>query len=236
MAEVTVRQLADVVGIPVDRLLAQLERAGLTTKSADELISDAEKLQLLQHLRTGAAPSNEPRSSNGAAVGKKITLRRKIVSELRQPGGGAKSKTVNVEVRKRRTYVKRSVAVAEESARREQELAEIAAAEEEVKSAASKAVTAEAAPTDQIHQPGVEEPVSAAGVTPQEEAALDTAEAEPVAPSAEEAALPGGQPAQAPAPPATTKPETEVPAAEAAVAAVPAGEEAAKRDASPSSS
>ena len=49
--QVTVRQLADVVGIPLDRLLGQLEEAGVAVKGADETISDKEKMQLLQFLR-----------------------------------------------------------------------------------------------------------------------------------------------------------------------------------------
>ncbi len=116
MSEVTVKQFAEVVGIPVDRLLLQLNDAGLSDKSADETISDDEKMQLLRYLRgrheetTEAAAPSAPR---------KITLKRKSVSELRQPSGGNRdrartTRTVSVEVRKRRTYVKRSDVVAQE--------------------------------------------------------------------------------------------------------------------------
>ncbi|MGD8852457.1 MAG: translation initiation factor IF-2 N-terminal domain-containing protein, partial [Gammaproteobacteria bacterium] len=51
MTDVTVRQFADVVGLPVDRLLAQLGEAGLSISDADETISDKEKAQLLSYLR-----------------------------------------------------------------------------------------------------------------------------------------------------------------------------------------
>jgi len=105
--QVTVRQLADVVGIPLDRLLGQLEGAGVAVKGADEKISDKEKMQLLQFLRKshGTPVKNE---AVDEVAPKKITLRRKVVGELRQTGGTSKGKTVNVEVRKRRTYVKRT--------------------------------------------------------------------------------------------------------------------------------
>jgi len=107
MPEVTVKQFADVVGISVERLLEQLEEAGLEDKSAGDAISDEEKSDLLVHLRRkhGKDDSTEP---------KKITLKRKTISEIKVPiatqgRGKTRSKTVNVEFRKKRTYVKRSV-------------------------------------------------------------------------------------------------------------------------------
>ena len=106
MPEVTVRQFADVVGISVERLLEQLKEAGLEDKSAEDAITDEEKSNLLVHLRRkhGKDDSAEP---------KKITLKRKTTSEIKVPvatqgRGKARSKTVNVEFRKKRTYVKRS--------------------------------------------------------------------------------------------------------------------------------
>lgn len=105
MSEVTVKQLADVVGISLDRLLTQLGDAGLTATSADDTLSDEEKLKLLKHLRESHG-KNDDEVVNTL---KKVTLKRRTVSELKQgrtPGRG--TKTVSVEVRKRRTYVKRS--------------------------------------------------------------------------------------------------------------------------------
>ncbi|RMD78092.1 MAG: translation initiation factor IF-2 [Gammaproteobacteria bacterium] len=124
MAEVTVRQFAEVVGIPVDRLLAQLEQAGSPIRSADQPITDQEKMRLLQHLRRAHG------EGEAAAEPKKITLKRRTVGELRQTGPRGKAKTVSVEVRKRRTYVKRALAVAEEAAKVEQQIAERARLEE----------------------------------------------------------------------------------------------------------
>ncbi|HHM05169.1 MAG TPA: translation initiation factor IF-2 [Gammaproteobacteria bacterium] len=120
MAEVTVKQFAEVVGIPVDRLLVQLEQAGSSITSPEQTISDKEKVELLSYLRRSHG------AAEVSAVGEpqKITLKRRTVSELRQSGPQGKSKTVNVEVRKRRTYVKRSVAMADEAARIESQLAE----------------------------------------------------------------------------------------------------------------
>ncbi len=103
MSEVTVKQLAEAIGIPVERLLVQLGEAGLPATGADAAISDGDKVQLLKHLRKG---ESETKASDEASP-KKITLKRKTVSELKT-GQGSKAKTVSVEVRKRRTYVKRT--------------------------------------------------------------------------------------------------------------------------------
>ncbi len=124
MADVTVKEFAGVVGIPVDRLLAQLSSAGIKIEKADDKITDKEKTALLTYLRElhGA-------KGNADAGPSRITLKRKTVSEIRQPivtprpvaGGRAtpqnRSRTINVEVRKKRTYVKREEVLAEEEDR-----------------------------------------------------------------------------------------------------------------------
>ena len=114
MAQVTVRQLAEVVGTPVDRLLTQLAEAGIEVGDPDAAISDDQKMQLLTHLRQshGEDPSAEPR---------KITLKRRSVSEIKLTGNQGRAKTVSVEVRKKRTYVKRSAVMEEEAKRRAEE-------------------------------------------------------------------------------------------------------------------
>ncbi len=117
MSEVTVKQFADVVGVPVERLLVQMGEAGIVVKGADEIISDQEKQQLLASLR------HHRRTESAAAEPSKITLKRKTVSALKQAGvQGGKAKTVSVEVRKRRTYVKRSTLLPEEGAPVEEEI------------------------------------------------------------------------------------------------------------------
>ena len=96
MAEVTVKQLAADVGAPVDRLLKQIVEAGLKARSENDAVTSDEKQQLLAYLRkTHGEADAEPR---------KITLKRKTTTTLK----AGKAKTVNVEVRKRRTYVKRA--------------------------------------------------------------------------------------------------------------------------------
>jgi translation initiation factor IF-2 len=122
MAKVTVKQLAEVVGTPVDKLLEQLQDAGLSFTAPDDEISDSEKLQLLEYLRQSKGSKLE-----GAGDGKKITLRRKSTSQLKVSGGAGRAsatKTVNVEVRKKRTYVKRSELIEQEEEKKRLEEAE----------------------------------------------------------------------------------------------------------------
>lgn len=112
MAEVTVKQLAELVGTPVERLLEQLGEAGISKSSAEEAVSDDEKMQLLDYLRrapAGSAGGGQSEESSGS----RITLRRKQRSEVKAGG----KKAVNVEVRGRRTYVRRSVAAEAEQQR-----------------------------------------------------------------------------------------------------------------------
>lgn len=110
MAEVTVSQLADVVKAPVDRLLKQMKQAGLSHTEAGQVVSDEDKQTLLTFLKSSHGESTD--------APKKITLKRKTISTLRS-GSSQGRKTVNVEVRKKRTYVKRDPAelAAEEAER-----------------------------------------------------------------------------------------------------------------------
>ncbi len=110
MSEVTVKQLAEEVGTPVDRLLGQLTEAGVKVSGEDAVISDEDKLKLLTFLRSGRG-----KGAGSEAEPKRVTLKRKSTSQIKLGGNrGASSKTVNVEVRKRRTYVKRTGASEEE--------------------------------------------------------------------------------------------------------------------------
>ncbi|QWF72248.1 translation initiation factor IF-2 [Methylomonas paludis] len=105
MSDKTVQELAEVVGIPLDRFLVQLKEAGLSADAADDVISEDEKLKLLAHLRKR---HGKPDSQQEDAGPKRITLKRSTKTELRQsttPGTAAK--TVSVEVRKKTTYIKR---------------------------------------------------------------------------------------------------------------------------------
>mgnify|MGYP006279082387 CR=1 FL=1 len=121
MSEMTVKDFAQQVGVPVDQLLEQFEAAGIEARSAEDTVSEEDKGKLLTHLRS----KREGEESDGTP--RKVTLKRKKTSELRQGGG----KGVTVEVRKKRTYVKRSAIEEEEQQKREAEEAERAKAEEE---------------------------------------------------------------------------------------------------------
>ena len=137
MTDVTVRQFADVVGLPVERLLAQLDEAGLSISGADDTISDKEKMQLLSYLRKSHGKSE----ALSVSQPKKVTLKRRSHSELRTTSPrGSGSKTVSVEVRKKRTYVKRADLMAEEQERLKQEAEEKAKllAEREAKQEAER--------------------------------------------------------------------------------------------------
>jgi len=103
MAEVTVTQFAEVLKVPVDRLLVQLDQAGIKVDGPNAQISDDAKLELLTHLRRTHGSEEE-----GSAP-RKITLRRKTQSALKLASTQGRSRTVNVEVRQKRTYVKRDV-------------------------------------------------------------------------------------------------------------------------------
>ena len=111
MSDITIRQLANMVGTPEDKLLAQLAEAGMQFEGPDQVISNREKTKLLDFLRR----NHGKQESAAAASPKQITLKRRKVSEITVAGGrGASAKTVNVEVRARRTYVKRAAVPGDE--------------------------------------------------------------------------------------------------------------------------
>ncbi len=116
MAEVTVKQLATVVGTPVERLLEQIKDAGLSLDSPDALVSDNDKMQLLAHLR---GMHGKP-GADGAAKPRKIALKRKSVAEVKLNTASGRSKTVAVEVRRKRAIVRPSEPVADIAGESEQ--------------------------------------------------------------------------------------------------------------------
>jgi len=114
MSDVTIKQLAGVLGMTEDKLLAQLAEAGMPFKNPDQVISSTEKVKLLGFLRRTHGKRDDAERAEASSP-RQITLKRRKVSEITVGGGrGASSKTVNVEVRAKRTYVKRSV-IAEEA-------------------------------------------------------------------------------------------------------------------------
>ena len=116
MADVTVAQFAEVLKVPVDKLLTQLDEAGIKVAGSDDTISEDAKLELLTHLRRSHGQAD---AGSGSGAPRKITLKRKSQSELRLSGAQGRSRTVNVEVRRKRTYIKRDVL--EKQAQQEQE-------------------------------------------------------------------------------------------------------------------
>jgi len=119
MSDKTVRQLAEIVKIPLERLLEQLKEAGLSARVPDDVINEDEKMQLLAHLRkrhgkVEGEASNSPR---------RVTLERRKVTEIKQASvPGSSTKTISVEVRKKKTYIKRSE-VADSDLQKKEELA-----------------------------------------------------------------------------------------------------------------
>ena len=179
MAEVTVKQLAEDVGAPVDRLLKQIVEAGLKARSESDAVSSDEKQQLLAYLRkTHGEADAEPR---------KITLKRKTTTTLK----AGKAKTVNVEVRKRRTYIKREESAPEPEA----EIPEALQEEQKIEQAQVESVANVAAA--QAPQAGADAPAEAAKA--EEPVAEDKASAEKAEPK--KAAAPAPAPEDMPMPP-----------------------------------
>lgn len=144
MTELTVKKLSEDIGTPVERLIEQLADAGIK-KSSTDAVTDAEKQTLLTHLK------KEHGDTSTDAEPTRLTLQRKKRSTLSVPTGGGKSKDVQVEVRKKRTYVKRTAIdeeakrEAEEKARLEAEAAAKREAEEKAKQEAIEKAEREAA-------------------------------------------------------------------------------------------
>jgi translation initiation factor IF-2 len=134
MANVTISQFAEVLKVPVEKLLSQLDEAGIKVDGSNDTINDDAKLELLTFLRRAHGQDGAPASD---AAPRKITLNRKSNSELRLSGSQGRSRTVSVEVRKKRTYIKRNVL--EEQAQQEQDELDRVRLEAEQKIAAEEA-------------------------------------------------------------------------------------------------
>lgn len=176
MADVTISELAEVVGVSVDKLLSQIKEAGLSHTKADDSISNDDKNTLLQFLRRSHGDSEA-----SVAAPKKITLKRKTVGTLKAASTHGRGKTVNVEVRKKRTYVKRSTVVDDtpEELESEAEVAAVESADEAVVESnveatdTATAESAEAATAETSEKAGEEAPAKESAVpdVPAEEAA-----------------------------------------------------------------
>ncbi|CRM06788.1 MULTISPECIES: translation initiation factor IF-2 [Pseudomonas] len=166
MTQVTVKQLADEVKTPVERLLQQMREAGLPHTAADEGVSDSEKQSLLTHLKSShKAKVEEPR---------KITLQRKTTSTLRVAG----SKSISVEVRKKKVFVQRSPEEIE--AERKRELEERRAVENAARQKAEEEAKRRAE-EEARRQPAAAQPASTEAVAAPGAPAEAVREAAPVA-------------------------------------------------------
>ncbi|MFQ6575130.1 translation initiation factor IF-2 [Pseudomonas sp. UM16] len=165
MTQVTVKELAQEVAAPVERLLQQMREAGLPHTDAGQVVTDNEKQALLAHLKSShKAKVEEPR---------KITLQRKTTSTLRVAG----SKSISVEVRKKKVFVQRSPEEIQAEQKREQE------ERRAVENAAREKADAEArqrAEEEARRQPaGATAAPVAAPVTPAPAPVIQTADAAP---------------------------------------------------------
>ena len=133
MSEVTVKALAEEIGTQIDRLLQQFADAGIS-KKAEDSVSQQEKQSLLAHLKKEHGGD----STSGEAP-TRLTLQRKTRSTLSVSGSGGKNKSVQVEVRKKRTYVKRSALEEEQRAAEEAKRQADDAAQREAEEAAQRA-------------------------------------------------------------------------------------------------
>ncbi|MDS1142119.1 translation initiation factor IF-2 [Pusillimonas sp. SM2304] len=201
----TVAQFAVELKMPANVLLEQLRSAGVELKSVDDAVTDADKAKLLDSLRR----------AHGGSEGKKITLTRRQTSEIRQADGSGRSRTIQVEVRKKRVFVKRDPAElvneagrAEEAAESAQEAAAAAPVDTQADSPVEQRVPVEAP------APGVETadaPVAQDPAADQPKAAeAETAPAEAAQADEQAASASPAEPAEAEQP--QVEPATESPA------------------------
>ena len=196
MSSNTVAQFATELKMPANVLLEQLRSAGVDLNSVDDAVTDSDKAKLLDSLRR----------AHGATEGKKITLTRRQTSEIRQADATGRSRTIQVEVRKKRVFVKRDPSeIALEAARAE---------------AAQAAPDAPAAPVEQPAPAAAEAPATPAVAEP-------TPQAQSVAPQPEPQAQPEPQPE---AEPVAAQAPAEAPASPVAE---PAAQREAEREAEP---
>ena len=127
MADVTVAQFAEVLKVPVDKLLTQLGEAGIDVKGAEDTISEDAKLELLTFLRRS---HGQDETAGESAAPRRITLKRKSQSELRLSGSQGRSRTVKRDV-------------LEKKAQEEQEALDAKRREEEERKAAAERQAAE---------------------------------------------------------------------------------------------
>ncbi|RAN43644.1 translation initiation factor IF-2 [Herbaspirillum rubrisubalbicans] len=209
MASNNVAQFATELKMPADLLLTQLRSAGVEKSSASDSLSKEDKDRLLEHLRRsrGAAPEGDK---------KKITLTRKETTEIKQADATGKSRTIQVEVRKKRTFIKRDEPSVEETAARAAAIQRDAAAEAQEREQEEARRQAELkAQQERLAQLEAERAAQAKAAELEQQRAREAAEAEAKRQAAEAAAAAEAEKAKAaaaaaaPAAPAAVDPAVE---------------------------
>ena len=210
MAGITVKQLAQVLNVDPNRLMLQFSDAGVKRfNSVDQEVTAQEKVRLLEHLRA----SHGKREPTPQVVGTpaQITLKRRTMSELTVSGAGpGRGKTVNVEVRQKKTYVKRGAITESDGQESEREAAQRKLDEghlrreaEELRQRELEKRRAEEAEKQRLEEERkrAEEAARAAAAEAAQQSGPATSEAR-----SEPAAAPAPAPAAAPAPAGTAQP------------------------------
>ncbi|SOE48655.1 translation initiation factor IF-2 [Orrella dioscoreae] len=226
MSSNTVAQFATELKMPANVLLDQLRSAGVDLKSVDDSVTDSDKAKLLESLRR----------AHGASDGKKITLTRRQTSEIRQADGSGRSRTIQVEVRKKRVFVKRDTPEGVDAPVRAEdadridavdaadaavaETTQLAVPEQDIKETV-QAVEAAPAQAETVEPPAAAEPVAAAEPDVVKEAAPAPAAKEEAPAVDAKVETPAPQPEPEPAPVAKAEPEAAAKPADAQPAAAP---------------
>ncbi|MDH3281398.1 MAG: translation initiation factor IF-2 N-terminal domain-containing protein, partial [Gammaproteobacteria bacterium] len=211
MSQITVRGFAEQIGVPAEKLIQQLEDAGIEAKQSEDSLSDQEKVTLLSFLR--GDKERKPRLAAGRR--NKITLKQKTTSEIKQTSRTGAARTIHVEVRKRRTFVKREILEEQERQARveaEEEAHAEALLEAQARDKAAGVPPAESGLVSEV-------PEAAEVEVPEEEAAEPEGIVALQAESAEETAAVQ----EAPSAPAPVVEEAQIPAEPAAIP--PAGDD-----------
>ena len=141
MPVVAIKKLAEQIGLPPEKLLEQLSAAGVSGKAADDTLDDTERSTLLAFLRGGKTTAETPKPQE------KVTLNRRTTTAVKQSSRAGGSRTVHVEVKKRRTYVRRGELQRqqEETEQAAREAAEAKEREQQAKQEAEERAKQEAA-------------------------------------------------------------------------------------------
>jgi len=174
MSTITIKAFAEQIGIEPERLVKQLGDAGISGKTVDDSLRDEEKRQLLDFLRGDASSGSNSAPTPGRG---KITLKKKTTTEIQQTTKTGVARTVQVQTKKRRTFVKREVLEQQEAERQAAEKVrqeeETARVEQERVEAEQRAVE-EAAEQERLAAEAEAEAAAAAAQKVEEEAKAST--------------------------------------------------------------